>query len=143
MAHEDTARPGYDTLLRLYGESMLRVEQLKTQIASLGESSTKAGDAKARAISQLIEKGEALQGQIVRSSEASDAATEPQPADDRTDEVAQLRVRIMSLANQLDGVRRENEDYRSRRRRRSRRHERLPWWQSLARRLGISRPQVL
>lgn len=143
MAHKDNTPPDYDTLLRLYGESMLRVEQLEAQVASVGESSLQEDDAQARAISQLTERIEALQRQIARPSEASDTPTDAQPADDRTDEIAQMRVQIMSLANQLDGARREIQDYRSRRRRRSRRPERLPWWQSLARRLGISRPHVL
>ena len=39
MAHKDSLGPDYDTLLRLYGESMLRVEQLEAQIASQSESS--------------------------------------------------------------------------------------------------------
>jgi chromosome segregation ATPase len=138
LAHKDTPRPEYDTLLRVYGESMLRVEQLEAQVASPGESSPQGDDAQARAILQLTERVGALQGRIARSSEATDA-----PTDDRANEIAQMRVQITSLANQLDGARREIEDYRARRRRRSRRPERLPRWQSLARRLGISRPQVL
>jgi chromosome segregation ATPase len=141
LAQKDNPPPDYDTLLRLYGESMLRVEQLEAQVASPGESSPQGDDAQALAISKLTERVEALQGQIAQSSESSDAAMDAQPADHLTDEVAQMRLQITSLANQLDGARREIQDYRTRRRRRSRRPERLPWWRSLARRFGISRPQ--
>ena len=34
MAHKNNPPPDYDTLLRLYGESMLRVEKLEAQVAS-------------------------------------------------------------------------------------------------------------
>lgn len=141
MANKDSPQPEYDTLLRLYGESMLRVEQLEAQVASQSEGPPQGDDAQARAILKLTERVEALQRQIARSAEAADVRTDAQPADDRKDEIAQMRSQITSLANQLDVARSEIKDYRARRRRRSRRSERLAWWQSVVRRLGISRPR--
>ncbi len=60
MAHKDTPPPDYDTLLRLYGESMLRVEKLEAEIASQSETSSQVDDVQAQAIFQLTERVEAL-----------------------------------------------------------------------------------
>lgn len=142
MARTDNPQPDYDTLLKLYGESMLRVEQLEARITSGGggDGSTQ-GDFQARAISELTERVEALQGMVAGQSESAAASTDAQPTNDRTDEFAQMRLQITSLVNQLDVARNEIKDYRARRRRRSRAPEHTSWLQSFARRLGISRPQ--
>jgi len=90
LANTEHPHPDYDTLLRLYGESMLRVKQLEAQVASLSQDSSQGDDAQARAILNLTERVEALQGQITRLSEATDTPMEAQPTDDRNDEIAQM-----------------------------------------------------
>jgi uncharacterized coiled-coil DUF342 family protein len=137
------SQPNYDKLLKLYGESMLRVGQLEARVATLNEidSSTQADNGHSREIIELTERVDAIHGLITGMSQEATNTADLGPADGHADEIAQMRVQITSLVNQLDGARNELNDYRARRRRRSQAPEHTPLLQSIARRLGISRPQ--
>jgi hypothetical protein len=138
LANVDS-QPDYDSLLKLYGESMLRIGQLETRVAALNEGDP--DNSQSRAIGELTERVDAIHGLITEMSQAASDSADLGPADVQADEIAQMRVQITSLASQLDGARNELKDYRARRRRRSKAPEHTPLLQSIARRLRISRPR--
>ncbi len=138
MANIDS-QPNYDLLLKLYGESMLRIGQLEARGATLNEGD--AENSQSRAIVELTERVDAIHGLVTGISQAGTDTADLGPADGEADEIAQMRVQITSLAYQLDVARNELKDYRARRRRRSRASEHTPLLQSIVRRLGISRSQ--
>lgn len=135
------SQPDYDSLLKLYCESMLRIGQLEARLAALNEAD--AENSQSRATVELSERVDAIYGLITGMSQAATDTADLAPADGQADEIAQMRVQITSLANQLDVARNEIKDYRARRRRRSKVPEQTPLLQSIARRLGISRSQRL
>ena len=142
MANIDS-QPYYDSLLKLYGESMLRVGQLEARVAALNESdgSTQADNGQSRDLIELTERVDAIHGLITAMSQDATNSADLGPADGQADELAQMRVQMTSLVSQLDVARNELKDYRARRRRRSQASEHTPLLQSIVRRLGISRPQ--
>ena len=138
MANIDL-QPDYDLLLKLYGESMLRIGQLEARVAALNECD--AENNQSRAIVELTERVDAIYGLITGISQAGTDTTDLGPRDGQADEITQMRVQIASLADQLDVARNELKDYRARRRRRSQASGHTPLLQSIARRFGISRSQ--
>ena len=138
MANIDL-QPDYDLLLKLYGESMLRIGQLEARVAALNECDTENNQS--RAIVELTERVDAIYGLITGISQAATDTADLGPRDGQADEITQMRVQIASLADQLDVARNELKDYRARRRRRSQASGHTPLLQSIARRFGISRSQ--
>lgn len=138
MANMDL-QPDYNLLLKLYGESMLRIGQLEARVAALNECDTENNQS--RAIVELTERVDAIYGLITGISQAATDTADLGPRDGQADEITQMRVQIASLADQLDVARNELKDYRARRRRRSQASGHTPLLQSIARRFGISRSQ--
>ena len=99
---------------------MLRVGQLEARVAALNESdgSTQADNGQSRDLIELTERVDAIHGLITAMSQDATNSAGLGPADGQADELAQMRVQMTSLANQLDVARNELKDYRARRRRR-------------------------
>ena len=129
----------YGLLLKLYGESMLRIGQFDARVVALNEGD--AENSQSRAIVELTDRVDVIHGLITGMSQAGTDTADLGPADGQADEIAQMRVQITSLADQINVAHNELKDNRARRRRRSRASEHTPLLQSIACRLGVSRSQ--
>ncbi|MCX8213281.1 MAG: hypothetical protein OTJ97_02025, partial [SAR202 cluster bacterium] len=92
---------------------MLRIGQLEARLAGLNEAD--AENSQIRATVELTERVDAIYGLITGISQAATDTADLAPADGQADEIAQMRVQITSLVNQLDVARNELKDYRARR----------------------------
>ena len=153
---KENPQPDHDALVRLYGESMLRIGRLESEVARLAdrlrgpESDQASGDEAAAeqqlgGLEELTKKVDSLQKLIMDSNgTASEPGSRPQPAapDQRQDEISEMRLQIAGLASELTQAKDELAKARGNRRRRSSKGHR-PWWKKLARRFGLSRSSLV
>ena len=144
--HFDEA-PGYDAVIRLYGEAMLRIGELEARLIGVerrGGAESGVQGASSFNVAELAEKVEALERRSGTSAdtETSDPAgdTKPISAEDEAplreleEEISQLRLQLNSLTGQLAQTQeqlRSAQGTRARRRSRSRRDSPPKWkfWQ--------------
>lgn len=144
--------PEYSLLLSRYGDVMLKIGQLETQVGYLtkqidvmGKNDSSPPGSKLvhepHGLAELALKVEALERAGVDphqaggddGSEGSGGAAPDK--DSREDEFRQMRLKITSLANQLAQAQDQLQDAAGHRaRRRRHREDERAWWQKLARR---------
>ena len=142
---ENNRQPDYDTLLRLYGEAMLRTGQLEGQVANLTDQLRILEDVPAPGgLGEPTPASEELRGlsdkiDSLRRKMTDPSETSPKPSDSPGDEISQHRLQITSMANQLAVAKDELATLRGSRKRRSGKKQPSTRWKALRRRLGIDK----
>ena len=133
--------PGYDAVIRLYGEAMMRIGELEAQMFGVERRVTESENrgASSSDFAELAEKVEALERRWGTSAgtETSEHASDTRPisAEDdnllreREEEISQLRLQVNSLTGQLAQTQEQLKSSQgTRARRRSRRRDSPPKW---------------
>ena len=137
----DSSETGGDflALLHQYGEAMIRIGRLESQVASLVAQLGTAAEVPDRADAH-VSPGPVPPGPVPPPS----AADRPLESDQGGDELLQLRIQMAAMSAQLSANERELRELRGARTRRRRRDrdKRWPLWRRVARRLGLPGGQM-
>ncbi|MCH8207104.1 MAG: hypothetical protein IH956_08875 [Chloroflexi bacterium] len=143
----DESPSDYSTLLRRYGEAMVRMGELQDEVNRLKRlagdpapepaDTTRVGGQGQPGIEDLEKRLSVLERRVSRDARSTTSGTrvDGNPGGDEPDDAGQLRLQLVSLANQLSRAQREleqagQEKGRTRRRSRSRSGsgQRRRWW---------------